>query len=172
MTLWDRNMRNSRHPTGQGLVIKIALTLMTVAAQLISCEVKLFEPTALVIEVQTGKILAASGSCMASDISCGKQVHLERWALLMTTSRLPKSADVWSALWDCSGKHGGTVPASPKFCTFALVLLELCSFGCWVLPPSCFSRFGKVSLNSALVFLCVCCYSELAGIEGFSQRTI
>ena len=33
-------LRNSRHPTGQGLVIKIALTLMTVAARLISCEVQ------------------------------------------------------------------------------------------------------------------------------------
>lgn len=110
------------------------------------------------MEVEIGKMLTVSGSCMASDISCVKQVHLERWALLVTTSGLPKSADVWSALWGCSGKHGGTVSMSPKFCTFAFVLIELCPFACWVLPssPAVFqglARSFQILLLSSHVFV-------------------
>ena len=155
MALWDRNIEKQQASHRAGLGNEDCINANDSAC---TADFLWGKPTAFVLEGETGKI---SGSCTTSDISYGKQVRLRRQALPVTASGLSKMRD---QLFRVALASTGLLPRlNPKVYNFALALVELYPFGCWLcffLSSRLFLKFGKVISNAALVFTCIRCHSE------------
>lgn len=125
---------------------------MTVAAQLISCEVK---------RILTNSFCDEGGnwehfSCFRLMpglwyVTWGTGLERQAWLVIALGP-----AEAWSSLWGCPGKHGGTAPCEHQSVQFCTCFDWIVSFGCWVPPSGCFlclARSFRILLLSSRVFV-------------------